>query len=142
MFDKKGQVSIEILIILAMLVVGGVIFGVYYVNHLNSTIVNQNDDGVGDTTDTFIDSINRFSVEIMSPISDGTYSAGTQIQFTAGHSDTNGISVDCNWSAGSTQILTNTCSDTNELSPGNYTIVVTASDGYQIATDSVRIIVK
>ncbi|HOZ35931.1 MAG TPA: hypothetical protein PLK55_03035 [archaeon] len=141
MFDKKGQVSIEILIILAMLVVGGVIFGVYYVNHLNSSISNQNDNDVDDATDTFIDSINRFSVEIMSPISDGTYSAGTQIQFTAGFTNNNG-SVDCNWSAGSTQILTNTCSDTNELSPGNYTIVVTASDGYQIATDSVRIIVK
>lgn len=140
MFDKKGQVSIEILIILAMLVVGGVIFGVYYVNHLNSTIVNQNDDGVGDTTDTFIDSMNGFSVEIGFPVIGQTYSAGT-ILFTAGFTNNNG-SVDCNWSAGSTQILTNTCSDTNELSPGDYTIVVTASDGYQIATDSVRIIVE
>jgi hypothetical protein len=141
MFGKKGQVSIEILIILAMLVVGGVIFGVYYVNHLNSTISNQNDDDVDETTDTFIDSINKFSVEIMSPISDGTYSAGTPIQFTAGHSDTNGISVDCNWSSAATPILINTCSDTNTLSAGTHTIVVTARADDEIATDSVTIIV-
>ena len=141
MFGKKGQVSIEILIILAMLVVGGVIFGVYYVNHLNSTISNQNDDDVDETTDTFIDSINKFSVEIMSPISDGTYYAGNPIQFTAGHSDTNGISVDCNWSSAATPILTNTCSDTNTLSAGTHTIVVTARADDEIATDSVTIIV-
>lgn len=141
MFGKKGQVSIEILIILSMLVVGGVIFGVYYVNHLNSTISNQNDDEVDDATDTFIDSINRFSVEIGSPVTGQTYPAGT-IQFTAGHSDTNGVSVDCNWSEGASQIITNACSGTSNLTTGNYVITVTARSGDQTATDSVTIRVQ
>lgn len=142
MFGKKGQVSIEILIILAMLVVGGVIFGVYYVSHLNSTIANQNDDGVDETTDTFIDSINRFSVEIMSPEPDGIYSDSTPIRFTAGFTNNNGLNVDCNWSVGATQFKIDDCDDTNTLSPGTYTIVVTANAGNQTATDSVRITVE
>ncbi|HRS42569.1 MAG TPA: PKD domain-containing protein [Candidatus Diapherotrites archaeon] len=139
MFGKKGQVSIEVLIILALLIVGGVIFGVYYVNHLNSTIASQDDGSVKETTETFVDSMNSFSVEIGSPVDGQTYSKNTDIRFTAGFVNQKASTIDCNWSAGNTQIL-NTCSGTHPFTTaGSYNITITAKSGNEIATDSVTI---
>lgn len=140
MFGKKGQVSIEVLIILALLIVGGVIFGVYYVNHLNSTIASQDDGSVKETTETFVDSMNSFSVEIGSPVDGQTYSKDTDIRFTAGFVNQKVPTIDCNWSAGNTQILTNTCSGTHPFTnAGSYNITIIAKSGNEIATDSVTI---
>lgn len=142
MLKNKGQISIEVLIILSMLVIGGVIFGVYYINHLNSTITDSdNVENIDDITETFVNSVDRFSVEISNPQEGQTYSPGS-ITFTAGYSNTNGATVDCNWSKGSTQIITHNCSDSNTLSEGTYVITVTAKAGEQTATDSVRIHVE
>lgn len=141
MFGKKGQISIEVLIILSLFVVGGVIFGVYYVSHLNTTVTNQSDGSVNDTTDTFVDSMNRFSVEIGSPVGSQTYSKSSDITFTAGFVNKKSENVDCNWSAGNEQILS-TCSGTKNITTaGQHIITVTAKSGNEIATDSVTITV-
>ncbi|HNW05686.1 MAG TPA: class III signal peptide-containing protein [archaeon] len=139
MFGKKGQVSIEVLIILALLIVGGVIFGVYYVNHLNSTIASQDDGSVKETTETFVDSMNSFSVEIGSPVDGQTYSKNTNIRFTAGFVNQKVPDIDCNWSYGTTYFL-NTCSGTHPFTnAGSYNITIIAKSGNEIATDSVTI---
>lgn len=142
MFGKKGQVSIEVLVILSLFVVGGVIFGVYYVSHLNTTVTNQSDNSVNETTDTFVNSMNRFSVEIGSPVGGQTYSKSSAITFTAGFANKKSTDVDCNWSAGNQQILTNTCSGSKNITnAGQYIITITAKSGNEIATDSVTITV-
>ncbi|MFA5745820.1 MAG: chitobiase/beta-hexosaminidase C-terminal domain-containing protein [archaeon] len=54
---NKGQVSIEILIILSVLIIGTIIFGTYYVSHLNSNITNSKNttDAKDNLVDCFVD---------------------------------------------------------------------------------------
>lgn len=138
MFSKKGQVSIEILIVLSILIVAGVLFGVYYINNLNKTTQDLGGKEVTDVTNTFKDSLSGFTVEIISPRNNETYDVGETINFRVGFGDQNGTPT-CVWEG----ISLNYCNDSNSFSdPGTKLITVTAMDGDINATDSVKIIIE
>ncbi len=140
MFSKKGQVSIEILIVLSILIIAGVVFGVYYISNLNKTTSDLDGNEVTDVTDTFKDSLNGFTVEITSPQDNATYQTGERINFRVGFGDQNGTPT-CLWQGA--PITVTSCNGSGSFSSaGTKQITVIATDESDTnATDSVLITV-
>ncbi len=151
MFKSKGQVSIEVLIVLAILVVGGVVFGIYYINHLNTSIKESDQTGgLGTAVDSFVNSLDqnetitttgRLSIQITSPTIT-TFTVGSAINFIATATEANGT-VRCDWNYGTTRFQTNSCNFIySSLPVGIHTITVRATDNRYTATDTKQITIN
>lgn len=94
MIREKGQVSMEILIVLAIIIIIGVAFGAYYINNLNSSIEKEkHNKEINDTVDGFIDSMDDnepMTVEIIISGSSPSYTCTTVPKFNQGQ-------VTCKW---------------------------------------------
>lgn len=141
MFSKKGQVSIEILIVLSILIIAGVVFGVYYISNLNKTTQDLDNNEVTNVTDTFRNSLNDFAVEITSPQNNATYQTEENINFRVGFIDQNGTPT-CVWQGAPASVTA--CNGTGSFdTAGTKRITVIATDETDTnATYSVLITVE
>jgi len=79
MFKIKGQVSIEVLIILSVLIIGAVIFGTYYINNLNSNLKESKTDAI----DSLVDNFGNNEAPVVTPITQVTNPTASPASGTA-----------------------------------------------------------
>lgn len=164
---KKGQVSIELIIILAVLIIGAILVGVVLINSSNKNIESaaNTSNSTSEVTQNFINDVEsqlgnddpnlepipgQLSVSITYPSSSKDYNiaANDSISFSATVSNYSG-SYDCNWYVGSNLLyeLQNTCDGEDILLPDdnfpnadNYVISVSVKDSDEnTANDTVTI---
>ena len=61
-YSEKGQVSIELIIILGMLIIGAIIFAVFYINASNKNVGSASEiiDSQEDIVDDYIDDLEGY----------------------------------------------------------------------------------
>lgn len=113
MINKKGQVSVEIIILVGMLIIGAIVLSVALINSYNKNISTSDDSlkkqsSIVDTFVTDYDQISSgsstnppseedpaFNITLVSPSNNGTYPPGA-IPFEITYSNNQG-QVTCSW---------------------------------------------
>ncbi|MDD3178370.1 MAG: hypothetical protein PHR26_02520 [Candidatus ainarchaeum sp.] len=151
---KKAQVSIELIVILAVLIVGAIFVGIVIINSSNKNIdsASKTASSSEDVVNNFLNEVsnlnsssnvnnvtnNNLDVLINSPSSSEDYNiAENDLIYFSATVDNNSGSYDCNWYVGSNLLyeLQDTCyganislPDNNFPNAGNYVINVSVKD--------------
>ncbi|MFA5745819.1 MAG: hypothetical protein WCX82_00505 [archaeon] len=160
--NRKGQGSLEILIIMGMLVVGVIIFGMFYTNHLNNNIKDSGNTngGMDKLVDDFVSSIDGnttnevvspptptsiFNINLISPVNEGNYTPSNQINFNITY-DNNVGPVTCVWDSNESGTITptlgDTCNFSRNLTVGSHIITVNATDTNSTLTKHVSFVIS